>query len=77
MEKAIEYRLLGAVNFEKNKFNVYVDNKHRKFYLKILDTKDYIDLTYPTLEEFIGLNKLFEINSISHFFIISIISVIL
>lgn len=64
MEKAIEYRLLGAVNFEKNKFNVYVDNKHRKFYLKILDTKDYIDLTYPTLEEFIGLNKLFEINYI-------------
>ena len=64
MEKSIEYKLLGKINFKGNKYNVYIDAKYRKFYLKIIDTEYLMNLTYPTLEEFIQLNRLFGINYI-------------
>ncbi len=66
MEKSIEYKLLGKINFQSNKYNVYVDDKYRKFYLRIVDSDKLMDLTYPTLEEFIRLNKLFGMNYINH-----------
>lgn len=66
MEKSIEYMLLGKINFQGSKYNVYVDNKYRKFYLKIIDSDKSMNLAYPTLEEFISLNKLFGMNYINH-----------
>ena len=66
MEKSIEYMLLGKINFQGSKYNVYVDNKYRKFYLKIIDSYKSMNLAYPTLEEFISLNKLFGMNYINH-----------
>lgn len=72
MEKSIEYKLLGKINFQCNKYNVYIDNKYRKFYLRIIDTDKLMNLTYPTLEEFINLNKLFGMNyikDINYYFI--------
>ncbi len=66
MEKSIEYMLLGKINFQGSKYNVYVDNKYRKFYLKIIDSDKSMNLIYPTLEEFISLNKLFGMNYISN-----------
>ena len=50
MEKSIEYKLLGKINFKGNKYNVYIDAKYRKIYLKIIDTEYLMNLTYPTLE---------------------------
>jgi len=66
MVKSIEYMLLGKINFQGSKYNVYVDNKYRKFYLKIIDSDKSMNLAYPTLEEFISLNKLFGMNYINH-----------
>lgn len=66
MEKSIEYTLLGKINFKDNKYNIYVDNKYRKFYLKIIDSDKSLNLAYPTLEEYISLNKLFGMNYINN-----------
>ena len=65
MEKSREYKLLGKINFQGNKYNIYEDNKYRKFYLKIINNSNLINLAYPTLEEFIGLNKVFGMNYIN------------
>lgn len=65
MGKSIEYKLLGRIDFQCNKYNVYIDSKYRKFYLRIIDCDKLMNLTYPTLEEFINLNKLFGMNYIN------------
>jgi hypothetical protein len=64
MEKCIEYKWLGRINFQGNKFNIYKDNKYRKFYLKIIEKEEVVNLVYPTLEEFESLNKMFGMNNI-------------
>lgn len=64
MEESIEYNLIGRINFQSNKYNIYRDNKYRKFYLRIINTDKEIDLTYPTLDEYINLNKIFGMNYI-------------
>lgn len=65
MELIVEYKLLGRLRHNGNLFNIYEDNKYRKFYLRLIENNDKIELSYPTLDEFNALNKIFNVNYIS------------
>lgn len=54
------YKLLGKIKKENETFNVYVDEKHQKFYLR--ETEDG-KLFYPTLKQFLELNEALDVNS--------------
>ena len=64
MEDIIEYKLLGRIEYKGNKYNVYRDNDLQKFYLKIVEDNGMVNLVYPTLEEYLELNKKFLGNCI-------------
>lgn len=53
----MNYNVLFNINYKNNEY-VILSNNFNKFYLKVVDSKYY----YPTIDEFIELDNIFNID---------------
>lgn len=57
MEERIEYKILADIKFKEKNFYVISNKRYQKFFIRIMEDNS---LMYPTLDEFMELDKIFN-----------------